>query len=112
MNFKRFPPGPGLEKIIDCYWMARDESTSIHQQKIIPDGFTEIIFHYGDPFRISLNNEWQLQSDILFAGQISQHFFLENTGASDIIGIKLRPTAFTRLYELPMSPFSQSVVRY
>ena len=90
--------------------MARDESTSIHQQKIIPDGFSKIIFHYGDPYRISLNNEWQLQTDILFAGQISQHFFLENTGASDIIGINLRPKAFTRLYELPMSPFSHSVV--
>ena len=62
MNFKRYPPGLGLERIIECYWMARDENTFIQQEKIIPDGFTEIIFHYGDPYRISLKGEWQLQS--------------------------------------------------
>lgn len=109
MIFTRFAPAPGLEKIIDCYWIIRDHDTRIQKQKIIPDGFTEIIFHKGAPYRICLNEEWKTQSTILFAGQISRHFFLENTGTSYIIGIKLQPTAFTHLYQLDAYTFSNNV---
>jgi AraC-like DNA-binding protein len=110
MIFKRFAPATGLEKIIECYWIARDGSTLAQREKIIPDGFTEIIFHKAAPYRICMEDSWQLQSPILFAGQISRYFFLENTGSSDIIGIKLKPAAFTHLYQLPAWSYTNKVV--
>lgn len=110
MFFKRFAPDKELELFIDCYWIVEDDNTTPRQQKIVPDGFNEIIFHLGDPYRIRLYDQWELQSDSLLAGQIRKHFYLENTGRSDIVGIKLKPTALTYLFGLNMYQFADKVV--
>jgi AraC-like DNA-binding protein len=110
MFFSRIDPDPQLSRIIECIWLAEDESTLIQNQKIIPDGFTEIIFHFGAPYRICLDQEWEVQSKSLLAGQISKHFFLENTGESSFVGIKLKPTALTHLYSLNMWTLTDRVV--
>ena len=110
MFFKRFTPGKELERIIECYWIVEDNDATPRQQKIIPDGFNEIIFHLGDAYRIRLYDEWELQSKSLLAGQIRKHFFLENTGRSEIVGIKLKPTALTHLYGLDMHRFTDKAV--
>ncbi len=54
MIFKRINPSPDLEKIIDCYWIVENDDPTPHRQKIIPDGFCEIIFHYKDPYAFVL----------------------------------------------------------
>jgi AraC-like DNA-binding protein len=108
--FKRMAPAPGLEQFIECYWIVENDDSTPHRQKIIPDGFPEIIFHYKDPYRICLSNTWQQQSMRLLAGQIRQHFFLENTGISGILGIKLKPAALTHLFNLEMHDYTDKVV--
>jgi AraC-like DNA-binding protein len=110
MFFSRIDPDPQLSRIIECFWIAEDESTVVQNQKIIPDGFTEIIFHFGALYRICLDKKWEVQSKGLIAGQISKHFFLENTGVSSFIGIKLKPTALTHLYSLNMFTLTDRVV--
>jgi AraC-like DNA-binding protein len=110
MIFKRISPAPGLEKIIACYWIIEDDDPTPQLQKIIPDGFCEIIFHYGDPYCIQLKRDWEIQSLSLLAGQIRQYFFLENTGISGVIGIKLQPAALTHLFNLDMHLFTDRVV--
>jgi AraC-like DNA-binding protein len=110
MSFHRFAPDKQLEPLIESYWLVSDDDTTPRQQKIVPDGFTEIIFHLSDPYRIRLHNEWELQTESLLAGQIRKHFFLENTGRSDIVGIKLKPTALTHLFGLDMHQFTDKVV--
>ena len=110
MFFKRFEPAKELTAFIECYWIIEDDDKIPRQQKIIPDGFNEIIFHYRDPYRIRLYEKWELQSKSLLAGQIRNHFFLENTGVSGIVGIKLKPTALTHLYALFMQELTDRVV--
>jgi AraC-like DNA-binding protein len=110
MFFKRFTPDDELQWFIECYWIVEDDDTISRQQKIVPDGFNEIIFHLGDPYRIRMYDQWQLQSSNLLAGQIRKHFFLENTGISRIVGIKLKPTALTHLFGLHMHQFTDKVV--
>lgn len=109
MIFKRITPANGLNKIIDCYWIVENEDATPRVQKIIPDGFCEIIFHYKDPYRICLNGSWALQTKSLLAGQLRQYFFLENTGASGMVGIKLQPAALTHLFQLDMHTLTGQV---
>jgi AraC-like DNA-binding protein len=109
MLFKRIEPSPGLGHVIECYWIIEDEEPSPKKQKIIPDGFAEIIFHFGDPYRIKLSTQWKLQSKSLVAGQITKHFLLENTGTSDVLGIKLKPTALTHLFDVHMHLITDKV---
>lgn len=110
MIFKRITPARGLEKWIECYWIMENDDPQPLRQKILPDGFPEIIFHYGDPFRISLHKTWEQQSRQLLAGQISGHFLLENTGRSGVLGIKARPAALSHLFQLDMQQYTDKVV--
>jgi len=110
MFFERIKPSAGLEDIIECYWVIKDDDQTSNVQKIIPDGFTELIFHFGDPYKIKLGKQWKKQSNALLAGQITRHFLLQNSGRSDVLGIKFKPTALTHLFDLNMSVITDKVV--
>ncbi|GAB5409902.1 MAG: AraC family transcriptional regulator [Balneolaceae bacterium] len=110
MLFDRIIPPLSLSHLIDCYWVVENEDPNIEQQKIIPDGFPEIIFHYGDPYRINISGTWETQSQMLLAGQIRNHFLLENTGTSGMIGIKFKPAALTRFFGIAMNSITDKVV--
>lgn len=110
MFYNRIPPKKSLSKLIDCYWVVENEDETIFEQKIIPDGFPEIIFHYGDEYKINISGEWKVQSKSLLAGQIRNHFLLENTGVSGMIGIKFKPAGITQLFGLNMVDLTDAVV--
>ena len=101
MLFKRIDPKPTLEKFIECFWIVEsDEPPSV--QKIIPDGFPEIVIHYADPYKININGQWENQEMQLLAGQITKHFYLQNTGTAGMLGIKFKPHAVTHLFDIDM----------
>jgi AraC-like DNA-binding protein len=110
MGFHRMTPSGPLQSMVECYWMIRDTGTIPFEQKIIPDGFPEIIFHLADPFMINMGDGWKLQETSLFAGQLSRHFYLRNTGTTNVIGIKMKPAAPRHLFGLNMSAYNDLVV--
>jgi AraC-like DNA-binding protein len=114
MIYRRISPPADLSHIIQCFWSVQDEAgvnkPDSQRQKIIPDGFTEVIFHFGEPYRIRLYKRWETQAPALVAGQIKKHFYLENQGRSDIFGIKLKPAVLTHLFGLDMSKLTDRVV--
>jgi methylphosphotriester-DNA--protein-cysteine methyltransferase len=110
MGFERITPGPGTNRFIECFWIVEEADPTPVIQKIIPDGFPEIIFHYGDPYLIKLDKKWSKQSLSLFGGQITNHFFLKNTGVSNILGIKLKPAAASLLFDIDMHALTNRVV--
>ena len=110
MSFERIAPGNSLENFIECFWIVENEDPTPVKQKIIPDGFTEIIFHFGDHYRIKQKKQWLIQPRNLLAGQLRKYFMLENIGTSDILGIKFKPAALTHLYNLNMSLVTDRVV--
>ena len=110
MSFKRISPSAALNGLIECYWIAENSDPAVVPEKIIPDGFPEMIFHYGDPYRICLSGKWEVQSRNLYAGQITKYFYLENTGRTGVIGVKLKPTAITHLYNQSSNDYTDKVV--
>lgn len=110
MRFQRIEPRSELKAFVECFWIVEGDDPTPILQKVIPDGFPEIIFHYGDPYRTRLKERWELQSDKLVAGQISNYFYLENTGRSSILGVKLRPTALTHLFNVSMHALTDKVL--
>ena len=110
MQFTRISPKKELSHLIECYWTVENDDPTPLLQKIIPDGFPEMIFHYGDQYTINLGDKWEVQSKNLLAGQITNHFFLKNTGRSSILGIKFRPAALTHLFAISMNELTNRVV--
>jgi AraC-like DNA-binding protein len=113
MIYEKRDPAPHLRQVIKGYWRVDSEGDkSIATQKIIPDGYPEIIFHYGSHFEICLYETWQPQTLHLLAGQIKKHFFLRNTGAYGMVGIKLMPTTLAKLFGLSMHALTDKVVNF
>lgn len=110
MRFLKFPPTPALAHLVKEFWLVENPDPTPRVQKIIPDGYCEIIFHDGDPFRIKLHHDWEIQERILFSGQISRHFYVQNTGSTGMLGIKLMPDAPHRMFGMHMPGFTDRVV--
>lgn len=110
MQFRRIQPTEELRHWIECFWIARNDDPLPVVQKIIPDGFPEIIFHFADPYLINLRGNWEQQSKNLLAGQITRYFHLKNTGRSHMMGIKLKPAALTQLFDFSMDSITDAVV--
>lgn len=110
MHFSRVRPEGDSSAFVEWYWTTESTDPRPHPKKIIPDGYPECIFHYGDPYRIKLHRRWQKQSPTLLGGQQRKFFFLENTGRSGMFGITWKPAALTHLLGLRQSDFTDRVV--
>ncbi len=104
MMYEQIAPSDDIRYLVEYFWLADSQGdATVVRQKIIPDGYAEIILHYGDPWRINMDGVWRTQSRYLLAGQIRNYFYLENTGRSGMIGIKFKPAALYHLFELNMA---------
>ncbi len=102
---------PKVSTIIKSFWSINKQSdVTIQREKIIPDGYPELIFHLGDVYKTNINGVWQLQGKDLIAGQIKNYFFLENTGESKMFAIKLQPWALTKLFDIEIASLTDKVV--
>lgn len=110
MLFLKQAPPSNLAHIVKEFWIVENADTTPEQQKIIPDGYCEIVLHYGDKYRIKTHDEWEEQAKMLLSGQCRQFFFLENTGASAMLGIKLMPVSAYVLFQCEMSVLLDRVV--
>ena len=104
-------PAPQLSGILKSFWQIdKGDAIAVIREKIIPDGYPELIFHYGDYYKTNINGDWQAQGPNLIAGQIRNHFFLENSGKSKIFGIKFQPWGLNELFHIEMSQLTDKVV--
>lgn len=110
MHYESFSPSESLSRLVKEYWIFENSDPTPNRQKIIPDGYSEIIIHYGDAYQINLSGKWETQASMLFSSQISKFFNLENTGVSGMIGIKLHPAAFNQLFHKDISGYTDRVV--
>jgi len=103
------PSSSDLSYFIKSFWSFENDDLTITEEKIIPDGYPELIFHYKDPYQINIKGHWELQANYLIAGQIRNHFHLKNTGSTGIFGIKMQPTALQELFGLEMDIYTDQV---
>lgn len=108
--YRLIQPDTSVADLVESFWVVEDPDTTPSVRKIIPDGFPELIFHYGDPYEIRLADAWKRQPRCLAAGQISRYFFLRNIGRSAMIGVKLQPWALAQLTQSRMDTLRDRVV--
>jgi AraC-like DNA-binding protein len=105
MNYSTFVPDLKLQSIVDCYWIV--EGTEIEWQKITPDGYTEIVLHFGDRYWVRhFGKADELQPHAIIAGQIDRPLWLRASATSGVFGIKFRPTGIWKLFGIDMSEYT------
>jgi AraC-like DNA-binding protein len=105
MQYSTFIPHIKLQTVVECYWSV--EGSDVLTQKIIPDGFTEIVFHFGDAYSVSSEGTTaSMQPYFIIAGQLTKPIFLTPSGRSDVFGIKFKPTGIWKLFACDMTPLT------
>jgi len=112
MIYKQVSPSLPLSHVIKSFWTVDSENDkSIRREKIIPDGYPEMIFHYKDPYKSNINGKWRDQRDkYLIAGQIRNFFHLENTGYTGIFAIKFQPWALKSLFDIEVRTLTNDAI--
>lgn len=109
MNYSTIIPKSSLQHLVECFWFVDGDDTE--EQKIIPDGFPEIIFHFGDPYELRESGGIaSRQEKILLSGQIMRPILLRPTGRSNVFGIKFKPAGIWNLFRVNMSELKNRVV--
>ncbi|WP_212004969.1 helix-turn-helix domain-containing protein [Chitinophaga sp. HK235] len=102
MQHQEFEPPEELRDIIKCFWYnSEDFGEEPSGFEVLPDGYAEIIFHFGDACSISYNGCLQPMPSPFIMGLLNQPVTINAKNRLDIIGIRCFPWTVFDLLGLP-----------
>jgi AraC-like DNA-binding protein len=104
MDHQEFEPPEELRDAIKDFWyVERDLGEQQSSFEILPDGYTEIIFHFGSGCSIAYNGGLQPLPSPFMVGLLKQPVIFHTKNRLQIIGIKCFPWTIFDLLGLPSS---------
>lgn len=92
MHHQKFESPEELRDIIKCFWYNRRESGKGQSSfEVQPDGYAEIIFHFGDDFSISNNGNLQPLPSPFMMGLLNQPVNFYTKNRLEILGVRCFP---------------------
>jgi AraC-like DNA-binding protein len=93
MNYREYVPVERLTPFVECLWTLEGHARSLggEAQPVLPDGRTELVVHFGDPFERIEGGVVERQPSVLFAGQLAHRLLLRPTGCISVLGVRFRP---------------------
>ena len=102
MQHQEFEPPEELRDTIKCFWYnKRDFGELPSGFEILPDGYAEIIFHFGSACSISYNGDLLPLPSPFMMGLLNQPALLYAKNRLEIIGIRCFPWTVFDLLGLP-----------
>jgi AraC-like DNA-binding protein len=102
MYHQEFEPPEELRDTIKCFWYNRNEFGEQHQSfEVVPDGYAEIIFHFGGDCSILQNGILQPLPSPFMMGLLNQPAVFYAKNLFEVIGIRCFPWTVFDLLGLP-----------
>ena len=102
MQHQEFEPSAALRDTIKCFWHTRmdfgEQPTSF---EVVPDGYAEIVFHFGSGCRIATESGWQPLPSPFLMGLLNRPALLQASNRLEVIGIRCFPWTVFELLGLP-----------
>ncbi len=99
---REFEPPEELRSAIKCFWYNRRDVGELPAYfEVMPDGYVEIIFHFGRGCSISHNGGWQPLPSPFMMGLLNQPVLFRTKSRLEIIGIRCFPWTVFDLLGLP-----------
>jgi AraC-like DNA-binding protein len=102
MQHQEFEPPEVLRDAIKCFWYnRRDYGAEQTSFEVVPDGYAEIIFHFGSTCSIASNGSLQPLPSPFMMGLLNQpvHFYAKN--CLEIVAVRCYPWTVFDLLGLP-----------
>lgn len=105
MLHQEFEAPESLQDSIKCFWYDRRELGKQQTPfEVIPDGYAEIIFHFGNGCCMSRHGELQPLPSPFMIGLLDQPVVFHASGRFQIIGIRCFPWTVFDLLCMPPEP--------
>ena len=102
MHHQEFEPPEELRDTIKCFWYTRMDFGELQSSfEVLPDGYAEIIFHFGGGCSISYNGGLQPLPSPFMMGLLNQPVLLNAKNLLEVIGIRCFPWTVFDLLGLP-----------
>ncbi|WP_183565970.1 helix-turn-helix domain-containing protein [Mucilaginibacter sp. SP1R1] len=102
MQHQEFEPPEELRDTIKCFWYNRRDSGELQSSfEVQPDGYAEIIFHFGSGCSIAYNGDLQPLPSPFMMGLLNQPVTFYAKNRLEIIGIRCFPWTVFDLLGLP-----------
>lgn len=109
MRFQKHDPHPFLQSTIDKLWTLKsDDPASQYSARSYPDGCVTIIFNFGDPIRLTIDDRpiRQASETAYLYGNVTRFFQFDLQGTLDLISINFKPGKVFPLLKLPLNEFT------
>jgi len=102
MQHQEFEPPEILKDAIKCFWYdTRDFGNLQSDFEVVPDGYAEIIFYFGNTLNIFYNGALQALPSPFIMGLLDRPVLLNTKNILQIIGIRCYPWTVFDLLGLP-----------
>lgn len=99
---QEFDPPSALQDIIECFWYdRRDFGEQQTGFEVLPDGYAEIIFYFGNTVSISTSKGLQSLPSPFLTGLLDQPAIFYTRDRLEVIGIRCYPWTVFDLLGLP-----------
>ena len=97
MHYEELTPPPELRGLVHRLWVLRGRAPADGPfQRAMPDGRSELIFNFADPFECLDGGRVRTQPLSLLVGPSRRAMAIRPTGRVDLLGIRFRPEALAR----------------
>jgi AraC-like DNA-binding protein len=111
MQHQEFEPPSALRDTIQCFWYdRRDFGERQSSFAVLPDGYAEIIFHFGSPCSLVHNGALQPLPSPFMMGLLNQPVLFYTKNRLEIIGIRCFPWTVFDLLGLPSGKDSVHII--
>ncbi|MFY9607879.1 MAG: helix-turn-helix domain-containing protein [Blastocatellia bacterium] len=112
MQYEEFNPAEPLAKYVKCFWVLESAAAgSSRQERILPDGCTEIVFQLADPFnQCNPVGTTERQPMAMLVGQMRRHLLIQPTGRVRVLGVRFWPGGAYPFLRLPQYEIADRVV--
>jgi len=102
MLYSELSPSQLLSAYVRKYWFLEgisDNGTNV--ERILPDGCTELIIHYGQPFRKIDGNKQKQQETAFVFGQLDRFIDLIPEKNIGVMGVRFHPWGLNQFIKIP-----------
>jgi AraC-like DNA-binding protein len=102
VRYSEIRPSARLSPIVDRYWVLELDGEDAAPQRVVPDGHSELILNWRQPFEFFKAGQWHGQPRYFLAGQIDSPLLLRPRGPGKVLGIRFHPHGAARVLAGPM----------